>query len=299
MSRWEIEKAGSGIEKAGSGIEKAGSGIEKAGSGIEKAGSGIEKAGSGIRQSLFCMVLIGISFASQVSASERLNPAGTMQLVVQNDAIAVSWIVDGSVFAGVGTLNGSFVNVALTEVGLAQDRTFDLEVAGSGTGKEVAGSGTGKEVAGSGTGKEVAGSGTGKEVAGSGTGKEVAGSGTGADVAGSGTGADVAGSGTGADVAGSGTGEHSAGALTSIMVAGSGTGADAIVITLPNGTAMQMEVSLGCNSASVSIVDAGFVEVVNFSNVPVFGASSFCSSNSPGFGRLGDVAYSGPIGDFR
>jgi hypothetical protein len=290
MSRWEIEKAGSGIEKAGSGIEKAGSGIEKAGSGIEKAGSGIEKAGSGIRQSLFCMVLIGISFASQVSASERLNPAGTMQLVVQNDAIAVSWIVDGSVFAGVGTLNGSFVNVALTEVGLAQDRTFDLEVAGSGTGKEVAGSGTGKEVAGSGTGKEVAGSGTGKEVAGSGTG---------ADVAGSGTGADVAGSGTGADVAGSGTGEHSAGALTSIMVAGSGTGADAIVITLPNGTAMQMEVSLGCNSASVSIVDAGFVEVVNFSNVPVFGASSFCSSNSPGFGRLRDVAYSGPIGDFR
>jgi proline racemase len=83
------------------------------------------------------------------------------------------------------------------------------------------------------------------------------------------------------------------------MVAGSGTGADAIVITLPNGTAMQMEVSLGCNSASVSIVDAGFVEVVNFSNVPVFGASSFCSSNSPGFGRLRDVAYSGPIGDFR
>ena len=44
MSRWMIEKSGTGIEKAGTGIEKAGTGIEKAGTGIEKSGTGIEKS---------------------------------------------------------------------------------------------------------------------------------------------------------------------------------------------------------------------------------------------------------------
>ena len=44
MSRWMIEKSGTGIEKAGTGIEKAGTGIEKSGTGIEKSGTGIEKS---------------------------------------------------------------------------------------------------------------------------------------------------------------------------------------------------------------------------------------------------------------
>ena len=50
MSRWIIEKDGTGIEKSGTGIEKAGTGIEKSGTGIEKSGTGIEKAGTGIEK---------------------------------------------------------------------------------------------------------------------------------------------------------------------------------------------------------------------------------------------------------
>ena len=47
MSRWTIEKSGTGIEKSGTGIEKSGTGIEKSGTGIEKSGTGIEKSGTG------------------------------------------------------------------------------------------------------------------------------------------------------------------------------------------------------------------------------------------------------------
>jgi len=281
MSRWKIEKSGTGIEKSGTGIEKSGTGIEKSGTGIEKSGTGIEKSGTGIRHNLIAFALVAISITSQVGASDGLNPAGTMQIVVERNTVAVSWIVDGSVFSGVSNLSGAYANLGLTEIGLANP-IFEPLVAGGGTGKEVAGGGTGKDVAGGGTGKEVAGGGTG------------------ADVAGGGTGANVAGGGTGANVAGGGTGFDSySDQASSILVAGGGTGADAIIITLPNGTAMQMEVSLGCNVANVSIMDGSFVEVVNFSNVPVFGASSFCSSNSPGYGSLRDVAFTGPIGDFR
>jgi len=282
MSRWLIEKNGTGIEKSGSGIEKSGSGIEKSGSGIEKSGSGIQK-------SFLVISLVALSFASQVSAYGNVEPAGNMQIVVDDQKVAVSWIIGGSVFSGVSSLSGSFVNLALTEVGLTNNNDHALLVAGGGTGKEVVG-GTGVEVAGGGTGSDVAGGGTGSDVAGGGTGSDVAGGGTGSDVAGGGTGSDVAGGGTGSDVAGGGTGSDSYGnnGNNTILVAGGGTGSDAIVITLPGGTDMQMEVSLGCNSASVSILDSNFVEVVSFANVPVFGASGFCSEADQGFGNFYD-----------
>ena len=254
MIRWLIEKNGTGIEKAGSGIEKAGSGIEKAGTGIEKAGSGIERAGTGIRRSLLTFTIATMAFGTYAGASQDASPAGSLQIVVENDKIAVSWIVDGSVFSGVGSLSGSYVNLGLTEIGLAPG-VSSKDVAGSGTGKDVAGSGTGLNVAGSGTGDSVAGS-------------------------------------------GNGTNSSPPGSFN-VLVAGAGTGADAIVITLPDGTDMQMEVSLGCNSANVSILDASFAEVVSFSNVPVFGASSFCSGREPGIGRFREIAYAGPIGDNR
>ncbi|MDH3789243.1 MAG: hypothetical protein OES53_11845, partial [Xanthomonadales bacterium] len=57
MSRWMIEKSGTGIEKAGTGIEKSGTGIEKSGTGIEKSGTGIEKSGTGIRHGLLACTL--------------------------------------------------------------------------------------------------------------------------------------------------------------------------------------------------------------------------------------------------
>ena len=64
MSRWLIEKSGTGIEKSGTGIEKSGTGIEKSGTGIEKFGTGIEKSGTGIRQGLLVLALTAITFAT-------------------------------------------------------------------------------------------------------------------------------------------------------------------------------------------------------------------------------------------
>jgi hypothetical protein len=119
-------------------------------------------------------------------------------------------------------------------------------------------------------------------VAGSGTGIEVAGSGTGIEVAGSGTGVEVAGSGTGTEVAGSGTGVDGFNATSTILVAGSGTGSEAISITLPQGTGMHMEISMGCSSATVSVLDSGFGEVVTFENVPVIGNTGLCSGGPSG-----------------
>ncbi len=59
---------------------------------------------------------------------------------------------------------------------------------------------------------------------------------------------------------------------------------------------MQMEVALGCNSASVSILDSNFAEVVSFGNVPVFGASAFCSGGNQGFGGFFDRKIPAELG---
>ena len=115
MSRWMIEKDGTGIEKSGTGIEKSGTGIEKSGTGIEKSGTGIEKSGTGIRKGLLALSMASIAFASQASANQ-LQPEGNLSLVVQNDTLMVSWIIDGSIFSGVSTLNGSIANLSLTEI---------------------------------------------------------------------------------------------------------------------------------------------------------------------------------------
>ncbi len=40
-----------------------------------------------------------------------------------------------------------------------------------------------------------------------------------------------------------------------------------------------MEVSVGCDSAMVAIVDANSVPIVEFNNIRVVGAASFCDSN--------------------
>jgi hypothetical protein len=275
MSRWQIEKSGSGIEKSGSGIEKSGSGIEK-------NDSGIEKSGTGLRKTLLSIALFAISLASQVSASTSAHPEGNMQIVVNDQNIAVSWIIDGSVFSGVANLSGSFANLALTEIGLAQRAGNQLKIAGDGSGIEVAGDGSGIEVAGDGSGIEVAGDGSGIEVAGDGSGIDVAGDGSGSDSA--------------TDL---GAYANDFGNSTSILVAGDGSGSDAIVITLPGGTDMQMEVSLSCNSASVSILDSNFAEVVSFANVPVFGASSYCQGNGGGISDFYNRAVPVAMNDRR
>jgi len=288
MFRWMlgIEKSGTGIEKSGTGIEKSGTGIEKSGTGIEKSGTGIEKSGTGIRKGLLACSMAFIVFAGNLNAG-NIDPAGSLQLVVQNNKVAVSWIIGDSVFSGIASLNGSYAHLSLTEIALTPialgtevaGHGTGTDVAGHGTGKEVAGHGTGTEVAGHGTGTDVAGHGTGTDVAGHGTGTDVAGHGTGTDVAGHGTGTDVAGHGTGTDVAGHGTGTDVAGHGTGTDVAGHGTGADAITITLPQGTGLAMEVSMGCGFASVSVVDLDSVQVVGFNMVPVIGDPDFCDNS--------------------
>ena len=266
MSRWMIEKSGTGIEKSGTGIEKSGTGIEKSGTGIEKSGTGIEKSGTGIensgtglRRAWMSVAMSLIVFASGIQAS-TVNPAGALQLVVERDTVAVSWIVDGSVFSGVSKLSGSFASFVLTELALSSS---SIDVTGAGTGGllDVTGAGTGGQL-------DVTGAGTGGQL-------DVTGAGTGGnlDVTGAGTGGqlDVTGAGTGGnlDVTGAGTG-------SSINVTGAGTGANGIVITLPEGTGLAMEVVLGCGSATVSVLDADSVEVVSFADVPVIGAADFC-----------------------
>ena len=216
MSRWMIEKDGTGIEKSGTGIEKSGTGIEK-------SGTGIEKSGTGIRRGLIACSMAAFVFAGNLNAG-NIDPAGSLQLVVQNNKVAVSWIIGDSVFSGVSKLNGSFASLMLTEVSLTY---ID-------------------------------------------TGTEVAGSGSGIDVAGSGSGIDVAGSGSGLDVAGSGSGSQ-------ILVAGSGSGTDAITITLPEGTGMAMEISMGCKFATVAVIDSNSVQVVAFNKVRLIGSPEFCN----------------------
>jgi hypothetical protein len=240
MSRWMIEKDGTGIEKSGTGIEKSGTGIEKSGTGIEKSGTGIEKSGTGIRRGLLACSMVALVFAGNLHAG-NIDPAGSLQLVVQNNKIAVSWIIGDSVFSGISSLDGSYANLLLTEIALTL-QFLGTEIAGAGTGKEIAGAGTGKEIAGAGTGTEIAGAGTGTEIAGAGTGTEIAGAGTGSQ----------------------------------ILIAGAGTGSDAFTITLPQGTGMAMEVSMGCGFATVAVIDSNSVQVVAFDKVSVIGKPEFC-----------------------
>ncbi len=256
-----IERSGTGIEKSGTGIEKSGTGIEKSGTGIEKSGTGIEKSGTGLRRAWMTVAISALVFASGLQAGS-VNPGGSLQLVLENNTLAVSWIIDGSVFSGVSALDGSFAQLVLTEVAITNS-TASLDVTGGGTGGQldVTGGGTGGQldVTGGGTGGQL-------DVTGGGTGGQL-------DVTGGGTGGslDVTGGGTGGllDVTGGGTG-------TSILVTGGGTGADGIVITLPEGTGLAMEVTLGCGSATVSVLDADSVEVISFADVPVIGAADFC-----------------------
>jgi hypothetical protein len=312
MSRWIIEKDGTGIEKSGTGIEKSGTGIEKSGTGIEKAGTGIEKAGTGIRRGLLALALAAITCAGNIQAG-TVDPAGSLQIVVNNNTVAVSWIIGDSVFSGVSTLDGSYANLMLTEVALIAP-TFGDEVTGGGTGAEVTGGGTGAKVTGGGTGAEVTGGGTGAKVTGGGTGAEVTGGGTGAKVTGGGTGAEVTGGGTGAEVTGGGTGAKVTGGGTgakvtgggtgakvtdgatgsTILVTGGGTGSEGITVTLPNGTGMSMEVSVDCGTAGVSILDENSVPIISFSNVAVVGNTGFCGADGFGAGFIADPGF-----DFR
>ncbi len=215
MTRWKIEKDGTGIEKSGTGIEKSGTGIERDGTGIEKSGTGIEKSGTGIRKSFLALSLASIAIASQVNAAQ-LEPEGAINLVVQNDTILVSWIVDGSVFSGISTLDSNAFRLPLTEISLAKPDQSP-EATHENNRKEVTGGGTGVEVTGGGTGIEVT---------------------------------------------------------------GGGTGLEKIAITLPSHTGLEMDVILGCGSASVSILDSNFAEVAYFSNVEVMGDTGLCQSSS-------------------
>ena len=269
MSRWTIEKSGTGIEKSGTGIEKSGTGVEKAGTGIRKG-------------------LLAISMASVIGAGSLqaapIDPAGNLQVVVNGDNVAVSWIIGDSVFAGISSLNGTFASLMLTEVSL-KGLVNELDVTGGGTGSnvDVTGGGTGSsvKVTGGGTGSsvQVTGGGTGSsvQVTGGGTGSDVqvTGGGTGSNVqvtgGGTGSSTDVTGGGTGSSVlvTGGGTGSQ-------ILVTGGGTGSEAIAITLPTATGISMEIGIDCSMATVAIVDEYSVPIVSFENVQVIGGARNC-----------------------
>ena len=241
MSRWNIEKNGTGIEKSGTGIEKSGTGIEKSGTGIEKSGTGIEKSGTGIRKGFLTCSLAALAFTTQISAAE-IRPEGFMQIAVDQGQVSVMWNIDGSTFVGKGSQTGTFTQVSLFEISI------------NGTSQKV-------EIAGGGTGSKA-------EIAGGGTGIQIAGGGTGIDIAGGGTGIQIAGGGTGIDIAGGGTG---------IQIAGGGTGGESVFITLPNGTGLELEILLGCNSATVAVLDSSdYSEVVSFDNIKVMGDTGLC-----------------------
>ncbi|MGA9574403.1 MAG: hypothetical protein WBS20_10710, partial [Lysobacterales bacterium] len=65
-------------------------------------------------------------------------------------------------------------------------------------------------------------------------------------------------------------------------------GIDSVYITLPNGTGLELEIEMGCNSATVAVLDsADFSEVVSFNNINVLGDTGLCqvASNVPRHGR--------------
>ncbi|HEY5776698.1 MAG TPA: hypothetical protein VIS57_11470, partial [Xanthomonadales bacterium] len=116
-------------------------------------------------------------------------------------------------------------------------------------------------------------------------GVEIAGGGTGIEIAGGGTGSktQIAGGGTGIEIAGGGTGIEIAGGGTGIEIAGGGTGIDSVYITLPTGTGLELEIEMGCNSATVSVLDStDFSEVVSFNNIQVLGDTGLCQVASNG-----------------
>jgi hypothetical protein len=162
--------------------------------------------------------------------------------------------------------------------------TFGLEVTGGVTGSntQVTGGGTGSntQVTGGGTGSntQVTGGGTGSNT-------QVTGGGTGSNT-------QVTGGGTGSNtqVTGGGTG-------STILVTGGGTGTEAITITLPNGTGLSMEVSMGCGMASVTIVDENSAPIVAFNEVPILGDTGLCGNNF--VGGFGADFAADPGRDFR
>ena len=216
MSRWTIEKNGTGIEKSGTGIEKSGTGIEKSGTGIEKSGTGIEKSGTCILKGLLACSIASLALTTQVGAAEY-KPEGFMQVAVDQGQVSVMWNIDGNTFVGKGFQVGTFTQVSLFEISLTNDST-EIEIAGGGTGIEIAGGGTGIEIAGGGTGIEIA---------------------------------------------------------------GGGTGIESIFLTLPTGTGLEMEIVLGCKTATVSVLDsATYSEVVTFNNINVVGETGLCQSGA-------------------
>ena len=223
MSRWTIEKSGTGIEKSGTGIEKSGTGIEKSGTGIEKSGTGIEKSGTGIRKGLLACSIAALAFTTQLSAAGN-QPEGFMQVAVDQGQVSVMWNIDGNTFVGKGSQVGTFSQVSLIEISINDDYS-EVEIAGGGTGVQIAGGGTGVQIAGGGTGVQIAGGGTG------------------------------------------------------IQIAGGGTGIDNLLITLPEGTGLDMEIILGCDSATVSVLDSeDLSEIVTFSDVIVVGNTGLCQA---------------------
>ena len=254
MTRWNIEKSGTGIEKSGTGIEKSGTGIEKSGTGIEKSGTGIEKSGTGLRRGLLACSLAAAVFSTAANANDGL---GSVSLAVtENGNLNVTWMFEESVFLGFGNIADGYANVRLMEVTRGLNTT---QITGGGTGVQITGGGTGVQITGGGTGTQITGGGTGTQITGGGTGTQITGGGTGTQITGGGTG---------------------------VEITGGGTGSEAVSITLPDGTDLAMEIVMSCGVATVYILDTSGYEVINFDGIEVQGATNTCGG-ATSFGGAG------------
>ena len=142
MSRWTIEKSGTGIEKSGTGIEKSGTGIEK-------SGTGIEKSGTGIRKGLLALSIAALAFSTQVGAA-KIAPEGAMQVFAENGQLMISWYFEGSLYTGAAHQQGTYARTSVSNQTLVVGGgtgTAGIQVVGGGTGTAglIIGQGTDNE----------------------------------------------------------------------------------------------------------------------------------------------------------
>ena len=66
---------------------------------IEKSGTGIEKSGTGIRKGLLALSMAAFAFTAQVNAA-GIAPEGVMQVFVEDGQVTVSWYFEGALYTG-------------------------------------------------------------------------------------------------------------------------------------------------------------------------------------------------------
>ena len=75
-----------------------------------------------------------------------------------------------------------------------------------------------------------------------------------------------------------------AGGGTGIEISGGGIGSENLLITLPAGIGLEMEIILGCDTATISVLDsANLSEIATFYDIKVVGDTGLCQSDANEF----------------